>query len=71
MHLESGDILAAEALIKEAFENLKLTNQRWYEPNVYRIAANVMLKKPDSDPVMAEAYLRRAIEVAKTQQAKW
>ena len=30
-----------------------------------------MLKRPDRDPVGAEGYLRRAIEIARTQGARW
>jgi predicted ATPase len=30
-----------------------------------------MLKKPDGDPLAAEGYLHQAIEIAKTQGARW
>jgi ATP/maltotriose-dependent transcriptional regulator MalT len=71
MQLESGEILAAETLIKDALESLNLRNTCWCEPEIYRIAARVMLKKPDRDPVAAEGYLRRAIEIARAQGARW
>jgi tetratricopeptide (TPR) repeat protein len=71
MRLESGDIQAAETLMEEALKTLKSTKEGWYEPEAYRVAAKVMAKKPDSDPVAAETYLRRAIEIARRQDAKW
>jgi predicted ATPase len=71
MQLESGEIQAAEMSIKEAFESLNLRNACWCEPEIYRVAAKVMLKKPDRDPVAAEGYLRRAIEIARAQGARW
>jgi predicted ATPase len=71
MQLESGDIQAAETLIEDALKTLKLTKEGWYEPEAYRIAAKVMLKKPGSGLIAAETYLRRAIEIARGQAAKW
>jgi len=71
MQLENGDIQAAETLIEEALKTLRLTKENWYEPEAYRIAAKVMLKKPGSDSLAAETYLRRAIEIARGQAAKW
>jgi tetratricopeptide (TPR) repeat protein len=71
MQVEIGDMQAAETLVKEAIETLKSTKEGWNEPEVYRVAAQVMLKKLDSDPFAAERYLRRAIEIARGQSAKW
>src|SRR5262249_14485411 len=71
MHLESGNFEAAETLVKEAIETLLMTKEGWCEAEVYRITAEVMLSKPDSNPAAAEAYLRKANEVAKRQSAKW
>jgi len=61
MQLESGDIQAAETLIKEALETLKLTNEGWCEPEVYRIAAKVTLTKPDENQTVAEGYLTGSV----------
>jgi predicted ATPase len=71
MQLEAGDIHAAEATVAEAFENLERTRERWCEPEVYRIGAEVLLRKPDPDPGAAEVRLRRAIEIAQGQGTKW
>ena len=71
VQLENSNILAAETLIKDALETLKSTNEGWCEPEVYRVAGEVLLKKPNGDPIAAERYLRQAIEIAKAQDAKW
>ena len=71
MQLENGDIQAAERLIKDTLKTLTLTKESWYEPEAYRIAAQVILKRPGGDPIAAETYLRRAIEIARGQAAKW
>jgi tetratricopeptide (TPR) repeat protein len=71
MQVETGDITAADTLVKEAFETLEFTKDRWCESEVYRIAAKVALNEPGGDQIAAEGYLRRAIEIARNQTAKW
>jgi predicted ATPase len=45
---------------------IKTTNERWCEAEVHRIA----LKSPEPDAAKAEAYFKRALTVARQQQAK-
>jgi len=71
MQLENGDIGAAEVQLEKALESLKSTQESWYEPEVYRIAAKIIFQRPDGDPFAAEEYLHRAIEIARAQGAKW
>jgi predicted ATPase len=71
MQLQAGHIHSAEATAAEAFANLERTHEGWCEPEVYRVAAQVLLQKPDGDPSAAEEHLRRAIELARGQGGKW
>jgi tetratricopeptide (TPR) repeat protein len=71
MELESGEIGAAEVHLKEELEALNSTQESWYEPEVYRIAAKLMVQRPEIDPIAVEEYLLRAIEIARVQGAKW
>jgi class 3 adenylate cyclase/tetratricopeptide (TPR) repeat protein len=71
MQLEAGDIQSAEATAAEALGNLERTHEGWCEPEVYRVAAEVLLRKPEGDPSAAEEHLRRAIEIARGQGTKW
>jgi predicted ATPase len=71
MQLEAGDIRSAEASAAQALENLERTREGWCEPEVYRVAAEVLLLRPNGDPGAAEGRLRRAIEIAQSQGTKW
>jgi tetratricopeptide (TPR) repeat protein len=71
MQLQAGHIHSAEATAAEAFANLERTHEGWCEPEVYRVAAKVLLGNPAVDPNAAEEHLRRAIEIARGQGAKW
>jgi class 3 adenylate cyclase/tetratricopeptide (TPR) repeat protein len=67
-----GNYDAAEAAIAMALENIERTGERWCEPEVYRIAAEIALEEFRSDPVDSAAqYLSRAIEIARMQGARW
>ena len=49
---------------------METTKERWCEAEVYRIAGEVTLKSPEPDTVNAQCYFGRALEVARSQQAK-
>jgi class 3 adenylate cyclase/tetratricopeptide (TPR) repeat protein len=67
-----GNDAAAEAAIARAFDNIERTGERWCEPEVYRIAAEVALPKLPGDPAgSVEQYLLWAVEIARDQGAKW
>jgi class 3 adenylate cyclase/tetratricopeptide (TPR) repeat protein len=67
-----GNSAAAEAAIARAFENIEQTGERWCEPEVYRVAAEVALQElPGAPAASVEQYLLRAIEIARTQGAMW
>jgi predicted ATPase len=46
------------------------TNERWCEPEVYRIAGELVLLSRDRDTPKAEEYFERALAAARKQQAK-
>ena len=56
--------------IEEAITAVETTKQRWWEPEVNRVAGEIALKSPKLDAVKAEAYFERALAVAREQQAK-
>jgi predicted ATPase len=49
---------------------VKTTREKWCEPEVDRIAGEIELKSPLPDVAKAEMYFQRALEVARSQQAK-
>src|SRR5262249_56570077 len=54
----------------EAATALQTSKEKWYDPEVHRIAEQVMLMAPKPDPAKAEAHFERALLVARQQQAK-
>jgi len=68
---EIGKHQAAEETVARAIELIETTGERWAESEVYRIAGDVLLRKPDADTRTAEQRLNHAIEVARRQKATW
>jgi class 3 adenylate cyclase/predicted ATPase len=56
--------------ISEAISAVETTKERWWEPEVNRVAGEITLKSPQPDAAKAEAYFERALSVARQQQAK-
>ena len=56
--------------IDEAIATVNRTKERWWEAKVDRIAGEITLMSPEPDAAKAEAYLERALAVARQQQAK-
>jgi predicted ATPase len=56
--------------IHEAMTAAETTKQRWYEADTYRIAGELTLMSPEPNAAKAEAYLERALAIARSQQAK-
>jgi predicted ATPase len=43
---------------------------RWWEAEVRRLRGVLLLRQPGTPPAEAEAWLRRALDVARSQEAK-
>ena len=56
--------------IDEAMMVVETTKERWCEAELHRIAGEIALKSPQPDAAKAEAYFKRALAVARAQQAK-
>jgi class 3 adenylate cyclase/tetratricopeptide (TPR) repeat protein len=70
MKAEIGEIQAAETLVDQALKELTLSQEGWYLPEVYRVAAKVVLCNSPADPNLAERHLRHAIDLARNQGTK-
>jgi predicted ATPase len=46
------------------------TGEKWFEPDIYRMAGEIALNSPEMDTAKAEAYFERALAVARQQQTK-
>jgi class 3 adenylate cyclase/predicted ATPase len=56
--------------IDEAMTAVETAKERWFEPEVHRIAGEIALKSPVPDAAKAETYFERALTIARSQQAK-
>jgi predicted ATPase/class 3 adenylate cyclase len=68
--MTGGDIEGALALLDTALEAASSTGERWYEPELLRLKAGMLLTQPEQRAV-AEHCLKAAIALAQRQEAKF
>ena len=66
-HADLGDVADGLRLITTAQTHVEATNERWIEPELYRIHGRLLAS---TRPEEAETRWRRAIEVARAQDAR-
>jgi predicted ATPase/class 3 adenylate cyclase len=64
-----GQYQAAGAVLDEVREWIAKTGERWSEPEAYRVLGEVILAENADHTAEAEAAFRRAIELARAQEA--
>jgi predicted ATPase len=67
--LRAGQADAGLDVLEEALSRSRETNERWWDADLHRLRAELLLCG-GAEPAEAEAALRRAIEIARGQQAK-
>jgi adenylate cyclase len=67
----AGDIDGALALFVSALEAASTTGERWYEPELLRFKAEMLLAQPKQLAIEAEQCLKAAITLARQQEAKF
>jgi predicted ATPase len=65
----TGDVEGALALFDSALEAAATYGERWYEPELLRLRAEMLLAKSGQNSEAAEQCLQAAIAMAQTQQA--
>jgi predicted ATPase len=65
----AGDLEGALALLDSALEAAATYGERWYEPELLRLRAEMLLARDGQDAHTAEQCLQAAIALARTQQA--
>jgi DNA-binding SARP family transcriptional activator len=68
-HLRAGDADAGLELVEEGLSHGRKTSERWWDAELHRLRAELLLAS-DAGAGEAEAALRRALEIARGQQAK-
>jgi len=56
--------------LTEAHTLVEQHEERWWEAEVYRLRGVLLLRQPETPPAEAEAWLQRALDVARRQEAK-
>ena len=64
-----GAVERGRDLARLAEDLMRQTGERWFEPEVYRVRANLLAQEPNADPVNALEYFQRALESAKVSRA--
>src|SRR5262249_40818263 len=54
----------------EALTFAETTGERWYEPELYRLKGELLLQQSAGNQSEAEACFHKALDIARTQQAK-
>lgn len=68
--LAHGRLSEARVALDDAFHLVEPHNDRWWEAELYRIKGELLLAENAGDTASAEACFRKALEVARAQQAK-
>jgi predicted ATPase len=69
-YAEMGLANEAWRSVGEAMTTMETSKERWFEPEVNRIAGEIALKSRPPDIAKAKAYFDRSLTVARQQQAK-
>ena len=68
-HLRAEETDAGLDIVEEALSRGRETNERWWDAELHRLRAELLLRG-GVEAAEAEAALRRALEIARGQQAK-
>jgi len=66
----AGETDAGLRRLDDALAELERTEERWYEAEMHRIRAEILLKRDPADTVATEQSLQAAIAVAQSQKAR-
>jgi DNA-binding SARP family transcriptional activator len=68
-HLRAGEEDAGLVVVEEALSSGRETNERWWDAELHRLRAELLMAG-GAEAAEAEAALKRALEIARGQQAK-
>jgi predicted ATPase len=66
----AGETDAGLRRLDDALAELERTENRWYEAEIHRIRAEILLKRDPADTAAAEQSLQAAIAIAQSQKAR-
>lgn len=69
-YLDCGEIEKAETILAKAMKHVEEHSERFWEAELCRLQGEILLRQGGDNDHLAEAWYRRAIEKARSQQAK-
>ena len=66
----AGETDAGLRRLDDARAEVERTEERWYEAELHRIRAEILLKRDPADTTAAEQSLQAAIAIAQSQKAR-
>ena len=70
VYAQAGQVEAGLATLDEALAAAQATGERWAEAELYRLRGSLLLQQTATPQAEAETWLRRALDVARRQEAK-
>jgi predicted ATPase len=70
VHARAGEPVKGLGFLSEALEHVGQTGERWFEAELHRRTGEILLDLPEPDEAEATICFRRAVEVARRQDAK-
>ena len=67
---QSGRIADGLDQVTEALEDVETTQERWWEPELYRLRGALLNELSSDNHTEAEACFQQALSIARQQQAK-
>src|SRR4029453_4986909 len=68
-HRRAGEVAAGLDVVEEALSRGRETNERWWDAELHRLRAELLLAA-GANAAEAESALRRALEIARSQRAR-
>ena len=68
--LKADDVARAEAALREAFSFVEQSGERFWLAELHRLDGRIALKRSEPDRGRAEACFLKAIDVARSQEAR-
>ena len=67
--VSAGDVAGAGSVLQEAFAFVEQSGERFWLAELNRLDGQIALKQPEPVPARAESCFRKAIEIARSQEA--
>jgi len=68
--LKAGDLEGAKAALEDGFAFVEQSGERYWLAGLHRLSGHVALKQPEPDRLRAEDCFKKAIEIARGQEAR-